>query len=53
MSGIIDVSNMCFIKYITNRWLIRIMMIKGRNSWHNKINHNKGDFRDGVLNGFE
>ena len=33
------------------------MIIKGHNSGHNKISHNKGDFRDGVclkpLNGFE
>ena len=33
------------------------MIIKGCNSWHNKITHNKGDFQDGLclkpLNGFE
>ena len=44
MYGIIDVLNMCIIKCITNGWLIRIMIIKGRNSGHNKITHNKGDF---------
>ena len=36
---------------------IWIMIIKGCNSGHNKITHNKGDFQDGVclkpLNGFE
>ena len=57
MQGIIDVLNMSTIKCITNGWLIRIMIIKGRYSRHNKITHNKGDFRDGVclkpLNGFE
>ena len=48
MYGIIDVLNMCIIKCITNGWLIRIIMIKGCNSGHNKITHNRGDFRDGV-----
>ena len=47
---------MCIIKCITNRRLIGIMVIKGRNSGRNKITHNKGDFWDGVclkpLNGF-
>ena len=51
------VLDMCIIKCITNGWLIRIMIIKGHNSGHNKITHNKGDFRDGVclkpLNGFK
>ena len=40
-----------------NGGFIEIMIIKGPNSWHNKITHNKGDFRDGVclkpLNRFE
>ena len=40
--------NMGIIKCITNGWLIRTMIIKGRNSGHNKITHNKGKFRDGV-----
>ena len=57
MYGTIDVLNMCIIKCITNGWLIRIMIIKGRNSGHYKITHIKGDFRDGVclkpLNGIE
>ena len=48
MQGIIDVWNMCIIKCITNGWLIEIIIIKGRNSGHNKITHNKGNFRDGV-----
>ena len=56
MYGIIGVLHMCIIKCITNGCLVRIMMIKGRNSGHNKITHNKGDFRDGVclkpMNGF-
>ena len=55
--GVTYVWNMCIIKCITNRWLIEIMIIKGRNSGPNKITHNKGHFRDGVclkpLNGFE
>ena len=29
------------------------MIIKGRNRGRNKITHNEGDFKDGVLNGFE
>ena len=58
MEGITDVWNMCIItKCITNGWLIGIMIIKGRNSGHNKITRNKGDFRDGVclkhLHGFK
>ena len=57
MYGTIDVLNMCIIKCITNGWIIRIMIIKGRNSGHNKITHNKGDSRDGEclkpLNGIE
>ena len=48
---------MFIIKCITNGWLIRIMIIKGRNSGRNKITHSKGKFRDGVCikppNGFE
>ena len=38
---------MCIIKCITNGRLIKIMIIKGHNSWHNEITQNKGDFRDG------
>ena len=39
---------MCIINCITNGWLIGIIIIKGRNSEHNKITHNKDNFRDGV-----
>ena len=57
MLGTINVLNMCIIKCISNGWLIRIRIIKGRNSGHNKITRFKGDFRDGVFlkpqNGFE
>ena len=45
------------IKCITNGWLVGIMIIKGLNSGHNEITHNKGDFPNGVclkpLNRFE
>ena len=41
-----------------HKWMTRrIMIIKGPNSEHHKLTHNKGDFRDGVclkpLNRFE